>query len=72
MSELDKQSDLRADWTEHPYASIVKKRLAQEHAVAESALKTACQQSTDPRVRACYERLEAARHYASLIENGVK
>lgn len=70
MSDVN-LGDLKADWLEHSYASIVRKRIDTEIEIAASSLETACQQSQDPKVKAAHERLKTVKLFAALLKNGV-
>jgi hypothetical protein len=70
MTDVNK-ADLRADWLEHPYAGIARKRAEDMRGVALSTLRGACSQSTDPKVRAAYEKLNNVEQFIDLLTKGV-
>ena len=69
MSDID-QGDLREDWKEHGFTTLLKKRMQEEARSAETNVFGACSQSTDPKVRAAYERFKATRELLHMIETG--
>ena len=71
MSGVNVQ-DLRADWVEHPYSGLARKRADEMRAAAMSSLRGACSQSTDPKVRGAFDRLQAIESCIDLLTHGVK
>ena len=70
MTDVNK-ADLRADWLEHPYSGIARKRAEDLKGIAMTALRGACSQSTDPKVRGAFDRLANVEQFIDLLTKGV-
>jgi hypothetical protein len=71
MSDVN-EGDLRADWKEHPYTGVMRRRMEHEMVMKRAKVDTACRQSTDPKVRAAIAELDEAQLIMNLWTEGVK